>query len=368
MLDATVARRLTALADALVDQRAARVVVPPTEDASGFWFGGGNMVQAPDGTLYLIGRYRDAGDSRTGVGSGVRGRELAVFASHDGGATFDKVVALDKAALSAGGREVLSIEGAALALRGDGVEVFVSTEKTGVGYPAGYEDFLKPGTGVWSVDRLAAPDVPGLARASVTPLLASEDPRFVHVKDPVVHRTASGATVLVVCTHPFSWSSSNAAYCVRPAGEEAFGALCTGFFPRGETWDVAVSRITDVLTLPADLLDTQEGVQLVFYDGAECVRQHEQHGSGVARPRGYSCEEIAGLAAYEGDAIESIERVASVLPRFVSPWGSGSSRYIHALATDEGLTATWQQARTSGAQALVLHTLPWDEVRRIVRA
>ncbi len=366
MLDATVAPRLAALADALVDQHEARVVVPPTQDAAGFWFGGGNMVQAPDGTLYLVGRYRDAGDSRTGVGLGVRGRELAVFSSRDGGASFEKVVSLDKASLAVGDRAVLSIEGAALAISGGGVELFVSTEKSGVGYPPGYEVFLKPGTGVWSVDRLAAPDVAALAGARPEPLIASADPRFVHVKDPVVHRTASGATVLIVCTHPFTWSSSNAAYCVRPSGEGAFGPLRTGFFARGETWDVAVSRITDVLTVPADLSGGRDDVQLVFYDGAECVREHEQHRSAVTRPRGYSCEEIAGLAAFAGADLDRIERVESELPRFVSPWGTGSARYIHALATDAGLTATWQQSQPSGAQPLVLHTLPWDEVRRIL--
>lgn len=366
MLEPKQARKLTALGDALIDQRRARVIVKPTRDAAGFWFGGGNMLTTSKGTLLVVGRYRDVGDSRTGVGLGQRGRELAVFESSDGGETFEKVLGLDKSALSSYDGEVVSIEGAALAVTDSGFELFVSTEKSGVGYPSGYEDYLKPGTGVWSVDRLVGPEIASLKEAEIQPVIASDDPRFLHVKDPVVHKTAEGDTVLIVCTHPFTWSSSNAAYSVRPSGSIDFGPLRTGFFTRGETWDVAVSRISDVLTLPSKLFGTDLDVQLVFYDGAECVREHEQHSQSVARPRGYSCEEIAGLAVYQGDRIDDICRVDSDLPRFVSPWGTGSSRYIHAVATHEGLIATWQQAQTSGAQPLVMHALSWDDVCRIV--
>ncbi|MBT4866849.1 MAG: exo-alpha-sialidase, partial [Planctomycetaceae bacterium] len=144
--------KLTRLALALIDQQQARVVVPPMQAESGFWFGGGNVVEANDGTLYLVGRYRNAGDSRTGLAAGERGFELAVFASIDRGESFQKVLQLDKAALSRDDRTVLSIEGAAIVSSDDGYELFVSTEKDGVGYPPGFDDHLKPGTGVWSID------------------------------------------------------------------------------------------------------------------------------------------------------------------------------------------------------------------------
>ena len=59
----TLARKLTRLGSKLIDQQRGRVLVQPTEDADGFWFGGGNCVRDPrDGSLLLIGRYRDAGD------------------------------------------------------------------------------------------------------------------------------------------------------------------------------------------------------------------------------------------------------------------------------------------------------------------
>jgi hypothetical protein len=88
--------------------------VQPTEDADGFWFGGGNCVRDPrDGSLLLIGRYRDAGDSRTGVSAGTRGRELALFRSTDDGRSFNKIRSWDKSDLYCGST-VLSIEGSAL--------------------------------------------------------------------------------------------------------------------------------------------------------------------------------------------------------------------------------------------------------------
>ena len=52
----TLARKLTRLGSKLIDQQRGQVLVQPTEDADGFWFGGGNCVRDPrDGSLLLIG-------------------------------------------------------------------------------------------------------------------------------------------------------------------------------------------------------------------------------------------------------------------------------------------------------------------------
>ena len=64
-------RKLIRLGTRLIDQKRGRRLIEPTKDRAGFWFGGGNSVRNPsDGSLYLIGRYRDAGDSRTGLTAG----------------------------------------------------------------------------------------------------------------------------------------------------------------------------------------------------------------------------------------------------------------------------------------------------------
>lgn len=360
--------RLLALSRALVDQERARVVVPPNRNAAGYWFGGGNIMEDAAGVLHITGRYRNAGDSTTGLGKGDRGLELAVFSSNDGGRSFTKSLSLDKQTLSRTPGEVVSIEGTALNRTSDGVELFVSTEKASRSYPAELAQFQKPGTGVWSIDRMVAADVAGLADAAVVPLLGSDEPEYLHLKDPVVHTAKDGSTVLFFCTHPFGWSSSNSAYCARPAGAESFGAPVFDFFPRGFTWDVAVTRISDVLSLDGALVGEEGSVQLVFYDGAECLRPHTENSAAVSRPRGYSCEEIGGLAVTSGDRFDRLERISALHPLFISPHGTGSSRYVHTLATDQGIHAIWQQAQDDGSQPLVMHFLEWDEVRKLLQA
>jgi hypothetical protein len=367
MINDALNQKVTALAGALIDQHKARTIVEPYADKPGFWFGGGNMIAADDRSLYIAGRYRNSGDARTGVGKGARGLELAIFCSRDGGRSFEKTISFSKDDLNTDGKQVVSIEGVALHVADETVELFVSTEKAGIDYPEGLEKHKKPGTGVWTIDKIEASTVEGLKHAPVQPLIASANPEFLHVKDPVVHLAGNGDTVLFFCSHPFSWTSSNSAYCIRPAGSREFGDPIFEFFPRGYTWDVAVSRITDVLSISGEIFEHPETVQMVFYDGAECVRRHDENTRAVSRPRGYSCEEIGGLAVYGSDRVDEIRRISRINPLFISPWGTGCSRYIHTSSLPDKVIAMWQQSQTSGAQPLVMHTLSWDDIRSVVR-
>jgi hypothetical protein len=366
-MDQQVKSRLSDLGRAIVDQQKARIIVKPYEEKSGFWFGGGNLVEDAEGAMHLVGRYRNAGDSTTGLGKGIRGLELAIYSSADRGRTWNKTVSFSKDRLSRKSGEVVSIEGAALNIHNGRYELFVSTEKNSISYPKELSSFQKPGTGVWSIDRMEAGTITGLGKAKVTPLVAGDSPEHLHVKDPVVHTAGDGSTMLVFCTHPFGWSSSNSAYCVRPAGASRFGKPDFTFFPRGNTWDVAVSRISDILTISRDVSGLDETFQLVFYDGAECIRYHEENPTAVKRPRGYSCEEIGGLAAAADDRLDRIERLSVLTPFFLSPWGTGSSRYVHTLAATEGIYATWQQSQADGSQPLVQNFVNWDRVKTILR-
>lgn len=355
--------KMRAFAARLIDQHKARILVPPYEDACGFWFGGGNLIEDRDGQIYLVGRYRNHGDSRTGLEKGARGLELVIFQSSDRGRTFQPMVTFTKDDLSPAGYQVLSIEGAAFCRTYTGVELYVSSEKAGISYPKCVTSFQKPGTGVWSIDRLTAKNVRGLRDASLQPFLSTDRPEYLHIKDPVIHRTAAGETVLFFCHHPFNWASSNSGCCVRKSGGAHFSTPDFNFFPRGTTWDAAAGRITDVLTLPGELMESDMPVQAAFYDGAECMRPLDPDPMAVERPRGYSCEELGGLAAYPADRTDAIERITTVFPLFVSPWGTGSARYIHTLSTKEGVFATWQQSHPSGAQPLVMNFLSWKEIR-----
>ena len=88
-LPSALEQKLIDLGTALIDQENAREIIAPKMRASGFWFGGGNAVPDASGNLYVCGRFRNHGDSRHGIAAGERGVELAVFASEDGGETFE---------------------------------------------------------------------------------------------------------------------------------------------------------------------------------------------------------------------------------------------------------------------------------------
>jgi hypothetical protein len=357
--------KLTQLSKLLIDQDKARVIVAPQQPSTGFWFGGGNMIQDVSGHLWVVGRFRNHGDSRTGLGAGERGLELAIYRSVDNGKTFEKAISFSKADLSSDDAEVLSIEGSALRQTGSGIELFVSTEKSGIAYPPGLESYLKPGTGVWTIDRLTASEMTSLCDAKVEPFLSSDDPRFVHVKDPFIGQH-SGEPCLMFCSHPFCWTSSNTGYVQLSDNGKTLGQPCFDFFPRGFAWDVAMTRGTALMPVPKIGDFSERDLSLLFYDGGECVRNLDEHQSAVKRPRGYSCEELGGVAYIENGDLHSVERLSVNQPMFISPHGTGCSRYVDVLVTKEGYYATWQQAQADGSQPLVMNFVPIENVRDLL--
>jgi len=357
------------LLSTLIDQRQAQVLVPPYQDALGFWFGGGNLVQDRDGTIWLSGRYRTFGDSRTALKAGERGLECTIFRSDDGGRSYEKVRSWSKADLSRHAR-VLSIEGSALYRLEDGTwELYISSEKERP-YPEPLNSYQKPGTGVWSIDRMTGTSVEELDPATLEPILENHDrPEYLHVKDPLVFEDADGDTAMIFCSHPYSWSSSNTGLALRRRRQDAFQVQTWEVVSRGTTWDVAATRITSRLPVPQ--LGCFAGIgpcSVYFYDGAECLRSHEENPLAHKRPRGYSCEEIGGAFWGWDESFPELERLSRLAPWFVSPWGTGCSRYVETLVTADGILATWEQSQGDGSQPLVGHFVSMDEVERVLTA
>lgn len=359
-------RKLVRLATALVHPKRARTLVEPTQRAAGFWFGGGCAARDPrDGSLLLIGRYRDAGDSRTGLAAGPRGRELAIFRSTDDGRSFSKARSWDKSDLYCGST-VLSIEGSALRVNRRRVEVLVSTEKVQA-YPRALTSYQKPGTGVWGIDTFAASSVERLQpQDGIRPLLRGDDPAYLHVKDPNLSAAFRGRWLLIYCSHPFSWTSSGSGYALLGAEGATGGAA--DFFPRGPVWDVAASRITCRLPLPrVGAFAGLPPLSLYFYDGAECLRQLDAHKNAVERPRGYSCEELGGLAYGFDRDFPHLHRLSLLEPLFVSPEGTGCNRYVSVLPeADGGLFGVWQMSDGRAAQPLVGNRLSAPRVASLL--
>ena len=132
------------------------------------------------------------------------------------------------------------------------VELFVSTEKAGIDYPTGLESFLKPGAGVWTIERLTADSIAGLADAAVETILHCDDPQFLHVKDPFLYEVVIGElgneeTVLGFL-HPSRFRGPVPTPATSTSGGRCrLWAARLHVLPRGATWDVAMSRATAML-------------------------------------------------------------------------------------------------------------------------
>lgn len=369
MISAPLQEKLVNLATALVDQENARVLVEPQDRSTGYWFGGGNVVQDRDGSILICGRYRNYGDSRTGVGAGARGLELAIFRAPSVDAPFEKIKSWSKADLTCNGVGVVSIEGVALHLMPEGgIELFISTEKD-TNYPERLSGFQKPGTGVWSIDRIHADSVDELSNENIEEIIPSgwDDPGRLHCKDPVVTDLPNGDLALIYCTHPFSWSSSGTAAVVRKAGSSTYEKVTDDMLRRGPVWDIAAARVTDRLPVPqVGAFADQPATSIYAYDSCECLRQLDENPAAVSRPRGWSCEEIGGIAVGLDSEFPAIESATIEEPIFVSPNGTGCSRYVATLITEEGIFANWQQSQTDFCQPLVGHFLPMEKVRGIL--
>jgi hypothetical protein len=352
----------------LIDQEQARIVAQPYQSAPGFWFGGGNLVQEKGGTIWLSGRYRNFGDARTGLKGGERGLECALFCSDNGGQSFKKNQSWSKADLSSPDRNVLSIEGTALHMQPDGSwELFISSEKE-VPYPPAVADYQKAGTGVWSIDRITGKSPNRLKLSSLTPVLENHAyPEYLHLKDPVIFDSATGETMMLFCSHPFTWASSNTGMALRSMKQEEFQVQYWEIVSRGPSWDVAATRITSRLAVPQlGLFAKVPPCAVYFYDGAECLRSHEENQQARKRPRGYSCEELGGAFFGWDSEFPQLMRLSRLEPLFISPWGTGSSRYVDTLVTRAGILAVWQQSQADLSQPLVSHFLPMAEVERIL--
>ena len=163
--------------------------------------------------------------------------------------------------------------------------------------------------------------------------------------------------LLLYCSHPYTWSASTSGRAALAA--DSCASHGHDFFPRGPTWDVAALRITCRLPVPkVGAFACLPSLSLYFYDGAESMHPLKAHTKGVARPRGYSCEELGGLAYGFDRQFPRLHRLSHLQPLFVSPEGTGCSRYVAVLTeADGGLFATWQRSTSTRSQPLFGHRL-----------
>jgi hypothetical protein len=266
---------------------------------------------------------------------------------------------------------VVSIEGVSLIPDSNsdtGFEFIISTEKKSA-YPKNLINFQKPGTGVWSIDLLQSENgLDSFKLDEMSTIARSEKGATLHYKDPVAFTSNHGNTHIIFCHHPFSWSSSNSGLLTRKKNQASFDLISENILERGNSWDVACSRVTEKLSVPkigpfADLPD----LSIYFYDGAECLRPLDQNAKAAKRPRGYSCEELGGLGWGWDTEFPKLNKLSIDFPLFISPHGTGCSRYASAVSLGDGsIFAAWQQSQIDESQPLVGNHLSSEEVDRIL--
>ena len=318
------------------------------------WFG-----DEPKVAEGILGKVLDlAPQSETALG-----RLSVLYTQHERWADLLRLYDRALTAVKDGGRRVKLLREAAQLAK----DVANQPEKA-IGYPADLAAYQKPGTGVWTIDRLSGPAPDRLDVATLESVLGPADqPEYLHVKDPVVFDLPGNETALLFCSHPYCWSSGNTGLAVRPSGATAFALRTWEVTPRGPAWDVASTRLTCRLPVPAiGCFAGQPSCSVYFYDGCECVRPHDENPHARRRPRGYSCEELGGAMVGLDAEFPSMRRLSRLAPLFVSPHGTGCSRYVDVTATPDGLLALWQQSQPDGSQPLVGHLLPHAQVERIL--
>ena len=128
-----------------------------------------------------------------------------------------------------------------------------------------------------------------------------------------------------------------------------------------------MTRGTCIVDMPQVGILRNKRISLFFYDGGECVRNFEEHERALKRPRGYSCEELGGAAYIENGSLNHVERISKEFPLFISPHGTGCSRYVDVLRTKDGMYATWQQSQDNKSQPLVMHFLSNEEIQELLK-
>lgn len=285
----------------------AAVVVEPPGEGPGYWAGGPSSTLV-DGIYYLAYRLRRP------VGQG-RGYVNVVARSADG-VRFETVAVLDRDAFGAE-----SLERPALVPLADGRwRLYVSCDI--------------PATGGWQVEVLEADDPADFEPTRRRTLLPRAD--AASVKDPVILRDGD-TWHMWICCHPRTGEPvTDTAYTAYATSRDGLDWSWQGAALSGRTgcWDERMARITAVF------LDERSPV--AYYDGRATAAENFEERTGIAFGTG------PDSFVATGDT-----------PAVVSPYGSGSLRYVSVLPLPAGGHRLYYEAtRADGAHELRTEHLP----------
>ena len=105
---------------------------------------------------------------------------------------------------------------------------------------------------------------------------------------------------------------------------------------------------------------------LGFYDGGECLRSHEGARPRLPPPARALLRGDRRADDFAGGDLEEPHRLSANEPLFVSPWGTGCSRYVTTLRAGDSIHAFWQQSQPDRSQPLVTHALSTADAARLL--
>ncbi len=289
------------------DAAKATVVQEPLGKGPGHWAGGPSAALGEDGAIYLGYRFRRP----FGEGRGF----LNVVARSEDGERFETVAELDRKDFNCESLE----RPALVAVPGGGWRIYVSC--------------ATPGTFHWRVDLLEASDPTRFDARSARTVLPGDD--RTGVKDPVI-QWHDGLWHMWLCCHPLEDSSATDRMWTR-YGTSTDGIDWdlheTALGPTPGQWDARGARVTHVMV--------DNGRWSAYYDGRATAEDN--------------AEELTGVAVGTGPD----RLVPQPGPVAVSPWGSGSLRYLSGVALpDGGLRLYYEASRLDGAHDLRTEYVP----------
>jgi hypothetical protein len=308
----------------LFDPGEGSLVRAPLKEGSGWWAGApGATFDSLSNTFYLVYRLRQPRE----LGRGVECR----IAASDNGIAFTDIWALPKTSLSA-----LSVERASL-LRGlDG------RWRLYIGY-------VSPTDNRWRIGLVEADEPDRFDVSTLTPLLTAEDIGGEGVKDPNVflfgrmyYLLASYAT-----TEPVSADAQARKHASGDIYNTGLTRSRTGAAISGDgrhfQWIGDISPGTagdrnwdDYCRRIGALAPIQSGGYLAFYDGSASVDENYEEKTGLA-------------ISFD---LRTYYSLSPDRPALVSPYGSGSLRYIDVLSVGHELFYYYEIARPDGGHEL----------------
>ena len=299
-------------------------VVEPLKSGPGWWAGASSAVWAEDERCfymyYRLRRPRDLG----------RGTDCRIARSRDG-FDFKDVWAAKK-----GDFHAESVEKASLVRTPDGTYRL-------------YLSYVNPDDGKWRISMMEAQRPEEFAPTSAVHVLGPEDIGAEGVKDPYV--IAAGAWWMIVSYAPTPQVAPERASAMHATGDVYATGITkshTGLavsvdgvtfhwlgdvLSPGTGWDAYAARVSSVVYVPP--------VFVAYYDGSATVAENY--------------EEKTGLAITWD--LRQYVRLTPDAPALTSPYGSGSLRYLDAVAGPDGLYCYYEYARPDGSHELRVSVL-----------